>query len=377
MTENSPATLAVSSNTQQIDCHGSWTLSGISKLYFDFKTDLKAITDNQTSITIDGNAIKHMDSGGAWKLQQLIKALQEKNIEVKLQGFSHQRQALIALTQEQTKKITKPKEPKKLTWLEQLGKRAITQLEEVQKFLTFIGKLTFATKFVLRSFHRLRWSSIFGTIETAGYQALPIIALLSFMIGVVLAYQMGVQLRNYGANVYVVDLLGLSVLREFGPLLTAIMVAGRTGSAFTAQLGTMKLNQEIDALNSMGIPPNELLILPRLLGLFITLPLLTVWSDIFGLLGGMVMSQSMLDITFHDFLHRFAMVIPLKSLFLGIGKTPVFALLIASIGCFQGMQVLNSADSVGKQTTKSVVQAIFFIIVADAIFSVLFSKFKL
>lgn len=373
MTENSPATLAVSSSARQIDCHGSWTLSGISKLYFD----LKAISDNQSSITIDGSAVTHIDSGGAWKLQQLIKALQKKNIEVKLQGFTDQQQALITLTQEQTQKITNPKEPKKLPWLERLGKRTITQLEEGQKFLTFIGKLTFTAKHVLRSFHRLRWPSIFSTIETAGYQALPIIALLSFMIGVVLAYQMGVQLRNYGANVYVVDLLGLSVLREFGPLLTAIMVAGRTGSAFTAQLGTMKLNQEIDALNTMGVPPNELLILPRLLGLFIALPLLTIWADIFGLLGGMVMSQSMLGITFHDFLHRFAMVIPLKSLFLGIGKTPVFALLIATIGCFQGMQVLKSADSVGKQTTKSVVQAIFFIIVADAIFSVLFSKFKL
>jgi phospholipid/cholesterol/gamma-HCH transport system permease protein len=210
-----------------------------------------------------------------------------------------------------------------------------------------------------------------------GYQALPIIFLLSFMIGVILAYQMGLQLKNYGANIYIVDLLGLSILREFGPLITAIMVAGRTGSAFTAQLGIMKVNQEIDALNTMGVTPAELLILPRIAGLLITLPLLTIWSDISAVVGGMVMSNNILNITWYDFLQRFPIVIPLKTLIIGLGKAPVFALIIASIGCFQGVRVKGSADSVGLNTTRSVVLSIFFIIVADAIFSVVFNKLKL
>jgi phospholipid/cholesterol/gamma-HCH transport system permease protein len=155
------------------------------------------------------------------------------------------------------------------------------------------------------------------------------------------------------------------------------MVAGRTGSAFTAQLGMMKINQEIDALNTMGVTPSELLLLPRLLGLFISLPLLTMWSDVFGAVGGMFMANNMLGITPYDFLHRFGHVIPLRALLIGLGKAPVFALIIASIGCFQGMQVAGDADSVGRNTTRSVVLAIFFIIVVDAVFSVIFSWLKL
>ena len=184
-------------------------------------------------------------------------------------------------------------------------------------------------------------------------------------------------MRTYGASIYIVDFLGLAILREFGPLLTAIMVAGRTGSAYTAQLGLMKINQEIDALDTMGVTPAELLILPRILGLFIALPLLTMWANIFGVVGGMVMANNMLNITWYDFLHRFAEAIPLRSLIIGLGKAPIFALIISSIGCFQGMQVQGSAESVGRNTTRSVVLAIFFIIVVDAIFSIVFSKLKL
>lgn len=263
------------------------------------------------------------------------------------------------------------------SWLTRLGKQTVNQLQETVCFLAFIGELTLSLFQTFKQTKKLRWPAIFSAIEITGYHALPIIALLSFMIGVVLTYQMGLQLRNYGANIFIVDLLGISILREFGPLLTAIMVAGRTGSAFTASIGSMKLNQEIDALNTMGIATTEFLILPRLIGLTITLPLLTVWADFFGILGGIVMSKNMLDINAFDFLQRFGSVIPVKSLLIGIGKAPIFAFLIAGIGCFQGLRVANSADSLGSQTTKSVVQAIFFIIVADAIFSILFSHFKI
>ena len=197
------------------------------------------------------------------------------------------------------------------------------------------------------------------------------------MIGIVLAYQMGFQLKNLGATLLIIDLLGLAILREFAPLLTAIMIAGRSGSAFTAQLGMMKIKEEIDALNTMGVLPSQLLILPRIWGLFIALPLLTVWADIFGLLGGMAMTHNMLNISYTDFLQRFPKVVSLSSLLIGIGKAPVFALIIASTACFQGLRVSGSADSVGRQTTRSVVQGIFFIIVADTLFSILFSQLNI
>ena len=164
---------------------------------------------------------------------------------------------------------------------------------------------------------------------------------------------------------------------EFGRLITAIMIAGRTGSAFTAQLGIMKVNQEIDALNTMGVTPAELLLLPRIIGLFISLPLLTMWANVFGVIGGMIMANNMLGITWFDFLHRFSHVIPLRSLIIGLGKAPVFALIVASIACFEGIKVQGDAESVGRNTTRSVVLSIFFILVADAIFSIIFSKLKL
>jgi len=258
-----------------------------------------------------------------------------------------------------------------------IGKNTIATLSELQSYLSFIGKLTFEMVRLLFTPNRWRFNALASVIYETGFQALPIIALLSFLIGVVITYQMGLQLKNYGANVFIVDLLGLAILREFAPLITAIMVSGRSGSAFTASLGMMKLNQEIDALDTLGVTPAELLLLPRIIGLFISLPLLTIWSDIFGILGGMVMSNNMLGITWYDFLNRFPQVIPLRALLIGLGKAPIFALIIASVGCFEGMQVKNSADSVGKNTTRSVVLAIFFIIVADAIFSIIFSKMKL
>lgn len=266
---------------------------------------------------------------------------------------------------------------KSLNWCAQLGKYSIEQTKEFYQFINFIGQLFFES---LRAFinpKHWHWNTLASVINSTGTSALPIIALLSFMIGIVISYQMGNQLRNYGANIFIVDLLGLSVLREFGPLLTAILISGRTGSAFTAQIGIMKINQEIDALYTMGISPVGLLIIPRVLSLLIVLPLLTIWADIFGVLGGMLMAQNILGISWHEFLHQFEIRIPLRALIIGLGKAPLFALVIASVGCFQGMKVYGSAEDAGARTTRSVVITIFLIIIIDAILSVIFSKYKL
>jgi len=188
-----------------------------------------------------------------------------------------------------------------------------------------------------------------------------------------LTYQIGIQLEFYGANIYIVGFLGIAILREFGPLLAAIILAGRTSSSYTAQLGLMKANEEIDALKTMGIAPLELLIFPRIIGLIIVMPLLTVWSDIFGLLGGMLMSNATLGVSIRAFLEQFPQDVTLSSFVIGIGKAPVFAMIIAAVGCYHGLRVAGSATSIGEHTTKSVVLAIFLIIIADAIFSIIFS----
>lgn len=261
--------------------------------------------------------------------------------------------------------------------LVRLGMNTVDMLAEFIRFLQFIGEVTFTLCRVISRPKYIPVRSTMSVIETAGVYALPIIGLLSFLIGMTLTYQMGLQLKSYGANIFIVDLLGLSILREFSPLMTAIIVAGRSGSAFTAQLGTMKIREEIDALRTMGIKPSEILVIPKLMGLLIALPLLTIWSMIFGIAGGMVVSKNMLHIGHLDFIHRFYQAVPVRYFYTGMSKTPLFGLIIAAIGTFRGFQVSSSGDSVGTQTTKSVVQSIFFIIVIDAIFSVLLSWLKL
>jgi phospholipid/cholesterol/gamma-HCH transport system permease protein len=354
-------------------CSGAWDIENLAKI----KAQLNKIAlPPQGELIIDGQAVNKMDSAGAWLLSQFLQKV-SSSLKIQLQHFSEQAEVLLSLVGKQVATGLEAPKIQRRSAIAHLGYLTLSQLREFRDYLRFTGDLTF--DFMRDIFHpqNWRWQELVNVIDKTGLKALPIIALLSFMIGVVISYQMGNQLRSYGANIFIVNLLGLSVLREFGPLITAIMVAGRTGSAFTAQLGTMKLNQEIDALNTMGVTPGQLLLLPRLIGLFITLPLLTMWADIFGVMGGMLMANNMLDVSMHEFLRRFQNEIPLRALLIGLGKAPVFALLIGSIGCFQGVRVEGGADSVGKQTTRSVVLAIFFIIIVDAIFSVIFSKLKL
>ncbi len=360
--------------TQQCVCQGDWNLNQFSSIENELThLSLPAKKD----ISVNGKSIRSMDSAVASLLIDWKNTCEKKGISLHWQDFSKEQTELLEFVQKEMQKKTALPSVKVLPWLPAVGKMTLLQWRELKEYLAFIGLLTMDALRIIRKPERFRWASLASVIYANGYRALLIIALLSYMIGVVIAYQMGVQLRNYGANIYIVDFLGLSILREFGPLLTAIMLAGRTGSSYTAQLGLMKINREIDALNTMGVTPSDLLILPRIIGLFIALPLLTVWANMFGILGGMVMANNMLDITWYDFAHRFEQVIPLRALLIGMGKAPVFALIISSIGCFQGMKVEGSAESVGRNTTKSVVLAIFFIIVVDAIFSVILSKLKL
>jgi phospholipid/cholesterol/gamma-HCH transport system permease protein len=193
----------------------------------------------------------------------------------------------------------------------------------------------------------------------------------------VVAYQGADQLRQYGANIFVADLVGLSMLREFAPLMTAIIVAGRSGSAYAAQIGTMAVTEEIDAMRTLGIAPLDMLVLPKLLALMIALPLLTVFADVLGVLGGMLMARAQLGVNFGEFLDRFVLAVSPTAYLVGICKAPVFAAVIAVVGCYQGFRTSGGADSVGRQTTRSVVQGIFLVIVADALFSVAFSALGL
>jgi len=210
-----------------------------------------------------------------------------------------------------------------------------------------------------------------------GFRALPNIGLLSFLMGIVIAYQGAEQLRTVGANSYIVDLVGIGMLREIAPLVTAILIAGRSGSSYTAQIGTMRVTEELDALRMLGLSPMKVLVLPKALALAIALPLLTVYADTVGVFGGMLIAANKLDVEFREFITRFQDVIPVRHFFIGLVKAPVFAAIIALVGCYQGLQIRGGVDDVGRRTTISVVQSIFMVIVFDALFSILMNWWEL
>ena len=353
-----------------VRCVGAWTVHGVARL----EGRLAALRWPQAAeITIDGAAVSAMDTAGAWLLQRAVRALEGAGCKVVLHGLSPQHEALVAMVRARAAEVATVPTAAAPRLLERTGLLAWQHALQVAGMLTFIGEAAVVGLRSLRHPSRLRWRPVLHNLHGAGFNALPIVGLLSFLMGTVIAYQGAEQLRRYGANIFIADLVGLSMLRELAPLLTAIIVAGRSGSAYAAQIGTMKVTEEIDALRTIGIVPTELLVLPKILALIIALPLLTVYADMMSIFGGMVMARAQLGVSFEDFIDRFGDAVRLSSYLTGIGKAPVFAAIIAAVGCFQGFQVQGGADSVGRQTTVSVVQAIFLVIVADAIFSVVFS----
>src|SRR5258706_162160 len=225
-------------------------------------------------------------------------------------------------------------------------------LEQLYALLSFVGETALTLGAGVVHPRRIRWRPILHNIQSAGLNALPIVGLLSFLLGIVVAYQGADQLRRYGANIYVADLVGLSMLREFAPLITAIIVAGRSGSAYAAQIGTMAVTEEIDAMRTLGIAPIELLVLPKIIALMIAMPLLTVYADVCGLAGGMLMAQAKLGVGYVEFLERLVNAVQPSTYLVGVGKAPVFAIIIAIIGCFQGFRTHGGAGSAGRPASR-------------------------
>ncbi len=367
MPEQQQATIALKDNSQ-FNCMGNWTMEGIVVLTRQLP-HLHYPTAKE--VTITGDKVSAMDSTGAWVLLQIIKRLREKGQNIVLSHFRSEHESLLELVKKESKKIKQIPRPARHNWIYKVGKGVVNRYRYTQHFLAFLGETLVALARVLRNPSQIQFRAFLNIIDETGYRALPIVGLLCGLIGIVLAYQMGQQLTYYGANIYIVSLMGVGVLQEFAPLITAIIVAGRTSSSFTAQIGTMKINEEIDALKTLGLSPINWLVLPKMFGLMAAMPLLVVWADIFGIFGGMIVANHMLHISFQSFLLRIPVVVELRTFLYGLLKAPVFAAIIATVGCYQGFQVTYTADSVGKQTTRSVVHSIFLIIVADAIFSVI------
>jgi phospholipid/cholesterol/gamma-HCH transport system permease protein len=347
---------------------GSWTVRGLG----DIPQSLDARACGPDPVVLDGALLTAIDSAGAWVLQRWLR---RHGTTASLKNWPERMQLLMTLVGQQPDRPL-PGLPAARP-LERVGRHAAAAAQQATGLLQFVGQVAVATLGLLAHPGRIRWRTILRNVQIDGFDALPIIGLTSFLLGVVVAYQGADQLRHYGANVFVVDLVGYAMLREFAPLISAIIIAGRSGSAYAAQIGTMVVTEEVDAMRTIAIEPIELLVLPKLLALALALPLLTVFADVTGVLGGMAMARVQLDIGFAEFLDRFGREMHGATLLVGVGKSLVFSAVIALIGCFQGFRTRGSADSVGRQTTRSVVQSIFLVIVADALFSVAFNMLDL
>lgn len=261
-------------------------------------------------------------------------------------------------------------------WAEQVvasfGKHAVQLGQHAIGHLDHFGRIVYTHLRAWRHPKRLRAPSIVRHAYESGIQALPIVAMIAFFVAVIIAYIGASQLRDFGAGIYTVDLITVGVLRELGVLLTAVIVAGRSGSAFAAEIGVMQLNDEVDALKSIGLDPVEVLVVPRVLGLIIALPLLTVVADAMGMAGGALLSNWLLDISIQQFVARVQDALAPTTFWVGLIKAPVFALLIGMIGTYRGMQVRGSSRELGRLTTTAVVESIFMVIFANAIFAVIF-----
>lgn len=369
-----PARLKVDDVAGRVLLSGDWTVLCLSE---DVLTAGLQMLAGRRRVVIDGLGIAAMDTSGARAVLDLSARLEQAGIErIDFKGFSETQRRLLLLVREMPAVIPPPPEQQSL--LEHLGMVTLAILKDMLAYLAFIGSLTFQALYWLLDPRRIRLRVILAEIQIAGVNALPIVGLLSFLMGVVIAYQGGDPLDQYGANIFIVDLVGLTMLREIAPLVTAIIMAGRTGSAYTAQIGAMRITEEVEALRSLAIHPLEILALPKLVAMIVVMPLLIVFADLAGLVGGIVVSDLLFGVSLESYLERLPQTFLMPSSFwIGLVKAPVFALIITSIGCHQGFQVRGGATSVGYATTRSVVQSIFLVIVVDALFSIVFNMLDL
>lgn len=359
-----------------IKLEGDWRAKALQDI--DFKLQEIATTNARKALLDLGDVIS-FDTASAWVLHQFIKRLEAQKIKVSI--VQAQPRYLSLLEQVKTYSVSRPSPSQKAfiitDILYTIGKTTTQSVSSSYTLFSFLGEVILCFLKTFLSPAKFRFSLFCTFVQRVGIEALPIVGLISFLIGIVLTYQSADQLRRFGAEIFTVDLLAISVLREIGILLTAIVIAGRSGSSFAAQIGFMKLNQEIDAMVVLAMNPLDVLVLPRILALVFILPFLAFYADIMALLGGALMSRSILDLSFDQFFHQFNLAISPWTFWVGIIKAPFFAFVIGLIGCFEGIRVQGGARSVGIHTTKAVVESIFLVIIFDAAFSILFSYLKI
>jgi len=373
-----PLEVRRTANGLQLDLSGEWGMPQFASLESQLETldvgsarDVRVVTQGLTALNLSG----------AWALRQFLARAGAAGAAVSFDPAPPDQLRLVDETLKAAEPAATPApaagEQTPSGLLAAIGRWTVDAAGDLTGWLAFFGRVTATFLASLPQPRRLRPISVARHVYDTGITAMPIVALIAFLISVILAYLSAQELRGYGVDIYVADLVTIGVLRELGVLLTAIVVAGRSGSAFAAEIGSMQLNEEVDALIASGVDPFEVLVVPRVVGLIIAMPLLTIVADLIGLTGGALLCRYLLDMPLTQFVHRVQDSIAPTTFWVGMIKAPVFALLIALAGCSRGMQVSGSARVLGHMVTVAVVQAIFLVILADALFAILFMKMNI
>ena len=344
---------------------GEWTVHTAASI----EPLIESLPGCKDDAVLDVGGITRFDSAGAALWHRIVERCGN---DVRFEGMDDAKRRMYALL-ERSGNVPLGSRPRSLLY--RIGKATVSTLRDAYDFVAFLGHVTTTFGYLLFHPMRFRYKETIYHIYQSGVTALLIVGLTAFLVGMVVAYQGAVQLAKFGADIFIVDTVGISMVRELGPMITAIVIAGRSGSSYTAEIGAMKITEEIAAMRTMGFDPFVFLVMPRITALIVALPLLVFFADAIGIFGGMVASRMELGLSFEQFSDRLAQVVDVKHYILGIVKAPVFAFVIASIGCFRGFQVSDTTESIGLQTTASVVNAIFLVIAFDALFSVIYTEF--
>jgi phospholipid/cholesterol/gamma-HCH transport system permease protein len=340
-----------------------------------FDSNVQALLQQMipAALTVDLAGLDFLDSAGALALIELENQARARSITYELVNPSDKARGIMGLIDPKAL-TTQPLITDRQTgnFVERVGNETLAILDDFKRVLIFLGELLGALTYALFHPRSVRWDDVLSYMKRAGVDGLPIVGLISLLLGLILAFMSSLQLKQFGANIYVSSLLAIAIVKELGPIMTAILVAGRSGSAFAAEIGTMMVNEEVDALITMGFTPVRFLAVPKVLAAMIVVPLLTIYADLFGILGGVIVGVLGLDLTVYTYMRATQQSLGLLDIITSLIKSGVFAVLIAGIGCQRGFEVRGGAEAVGSATTSAVVAAIFLIIVTDSAFALVF-----
>lgn len=322
----------------------------------------------ERAIVIDASGVDYCDGAGIAMLIDLLRQPRAANAPISISGLRPEFQALLDQFDPAAMQVPVESHVTRINVVAEIGRAAAITGRDIRAQIAFIGETSTALWSAAKNPARVRWKDVWYTCEQVGVNALPIVALISFLLGIILAFQAAVPMRQFGAELFVADLVGLSILRELGPLMTAILLAGRSGAAFAAEIGTMKVNEELNALTTMGLDPVRFLVVTRVLAALLMMPLLTLFADLIGILGG-ALTMITFNIPIVSFLHEVDSLVDVKDLLAGLAKAPVFAILIAGVGCLRGLQTQTGASAVGISATRAVVSSIVLLVVVDGIYA--------